>query len=228
MKRKGHNIKAAVAAAIAVIMLATALASAENDPGHDTLYIEEIGNQSLTGTLNITDNVSIEGGLGTLQGLLLYGDGTLPAAGNPYIGVSGDDMYLYAADRLILKNPSGGEAVYIGLTANAVDLNVSGALYMQGTLYGQHTNTSYLTVSSMTDGSCDVKAYTNGTLYCGTDATTGGGAVEGSGNSGIVALWNGTSSINNSIIYQTSTNDIVLGGADSNNYDLFIEGGGSG
>jgi hypothetical protein len=46
-----------------------------------------------------------------------------------------------------------------------------------------YTNISNLILASATAASCDLKSYTNGTVYCGTDAT---GAGSGDGADGDV------------------------------------------
>ena len=38
----------------AIILLLLPFALAANDPGHDTLYLEESGEQNLTGSLNVS------------------------------------------------------------------------------------------------------------------------------------------------------------------------------
>jgi hypothetical protein len=69
------------------------------------------------------------------------------------------------------------------------------------------TNTTYLTIASATAASCDLKAYTNGTVYCGTDAdTNSGGTVTGTGTGAYIAQWQSASVLNNSVIYQNGTN----------------------
>ncbi|KYK24447.1 hypothetical protein AYK26_06780 [Euryarchaeota archaeon SM23-78] len=108
---------------------------AQNDPGHDTLYIEEEGDSVLNGSLNITTNLSVDGGRIRQPGALtLYGDGSLPATGT-YItgtGASAYDLYIESQGSIYFKWLTSG-VVYIGSAPGTVtDLNVSGALYVQG------------------------------------------------------------------------------------------------
>jgi hypothetical protein len=111
-----------------------AFALAANDPGHDTLYIESQGDSELNGSLNITQNLTVEGGR-TIQGagLTLYGNGVTPSSVGPYIsGLANpdNDLYLSAQGSIYLKTINGGDAVYIGSTSiTATDLNVSGSIY---------------------------------------------------------------------------------------------------
>jgi hypothetical protein len=69
------------------------------------------------------------------------------------------------------------------------------------------TNTTYLTIASATAASCDLKAFTNGTVYCGTDAdTNSGGTVTGTGTGAYIAQFQSVSVINASAIYQNANN----------------------
>lgn len=53
----------------------------------------------------------------------------------------------------------------------------SNAVFATYTIFDNVNITKNLTVMGLAVASCDVKAYTNGTLYCGTDATGTGGGV---------------------------------------------------
>ena len=54
---------------------------APNDPGHDSLYIEQTGDSELTGKLNITSDLKVDGNQ-SIAGLYLYGDGSQPTTLN--------------------------------------------------------------------------------------------------------------------------------------------------
>ncbi|MDO8528268.1 MAG: hypothetical protein Q7S06_00025 [Nanoarchaeota archaeon] len=100
----------------------------------------------------------------------------------------------------------------IGTASPANELNVIGGINATGTL----------TSGVLTTAACDVKSYSNGTLYCGSDATLGGGAVIGSGDNGFIARWNGTNSLNNSAIFQLGNNVGI--GTTSPTYRLDVKG----
>ncbi len=119
---------------ISLLLLAVVLAA--NDPGHDQLYIEQQGDSSLNGTLNITQNLSVEGGR-TYEGskLTLYGDGTtLSTVSEGYIsGDLSNNVFLDGQGSVFIKTISGADMVYIGKsTITPTDLNISGALYFGG------------------------------------------------------------------------------------------------
>ncbi|HJX05782.1 MAG TPA: hypothetical protein VJ461_03665, partial [Candidatus Nanoarchaeia archaeon] len=132
MKKEFNRLTGKFILVSIVLILLSIPIMAENDPGHDTLYIEELGDSELNGSLNITNNLTVDGGKIKQAGTLtLYSDGTMPETGN-YISGTGSDLYIDSSGSLYLKWNIGGNQVYIGKAgAGAVALNVSGALYVQ-------------------------------------------------------------------------------------------------
>lgn len=76
-------------------------------------------------------------------------------------------------------------SIGIGTTSNAFPLNVQG----NSRIYGELTITSSTTIQNLTAANCDVKADAFGGLYCGLDATGGGGLT---GSTGQIAYFSGT------------------------------------
>jgi hypothetical protein len=81
---------------------------------------------------------------------------------------------------------------YLGL-ATQPKLTVDGNTYITG-----NATSTNLAVTSLSAVSCDVKSYTNGLLYCGTDATGAGGTNDWK------VLWSGTTG---QVVTPTSTNN---------------------
>src|SRR3972149_5051931 len=88
--------------------------------------------------------------------------------------------------------------IVFGNTDLKQDLKVSGAANISGA--------TYLLNSKCASGEVLSTGPSTGLISCVTDQTLGGGAVTGSGNSGYIVKWTGTSVINNSIIYENGTN----------------------
>jgi hypothetical protein len=104
-----------------------------------------------------------------------------------------------ATTRILIANGTG--YVGIGTSTPTSTLHISGVI-----------NTTYLTLASATAASCDLKAFTNGTVYCGTDAdTNSGGTVTGTGTGAYIAQFQSASAINSSVIYQNATDGIGIG-----------------
>ena len=62
-----------------------------------------------------------------------------------------------------------------GVSATTSVMRFPGGLYASSTVLFDNATTTSLGVLNLTAASCDVKATTGGVLYCGTDATGGGG-----------------------------------------------------
>jgi hypothetical protein len=88
--------------------------------------------------------------------------------------------------------------VGIGITTSQNKLNVVGDLNISDEVY--FLNSMCLPGEVLTADS------TTGLISCVTDQTLGGGAVTGGGSSGYIVRWNGTSTINNSDIFQLGSN----------------------
>jgi hypothetical protein len=103
-------------------------------------------------------------------------------------------MYTNSAIPRLKITTDGNVGIGLGVTGATSTLQINGT-----------TNTTYLTISSATAASCDLKAYTNGTVYCGSDANSGG-TVTGTGTGGYITQFQSASAINSSVIYQNGTN----------------------
>jgi len=136
-----------------VFLLLSVISSlAQNDPGHDSLYIEQTGDSVLTGSFNVTENVTVFGNV-TLDGgeveinnqFEIRGNGAIPSTNTNFI-VSHHDNYISLNSKgngnvVRLLDQSATGDVLIGLTGTgSVDLNVTNALYVQGTLFSLDTN----------------------------------------------------------------------------------------
>ena len=118
----------------------------------------------------------------------------------------------------------------------------TGGLFTQGKLWiGGGATTTNLAVSGLNITDCDLKANTNGTFYCGTDATGGGGGsawqtLAGTGTALIPTSTNGivvnaaSSTITQlTVNYATTSNRLVLGTTQpTNNYASLWAGAGTG
>ena len=196
---------------IVIQLLILTIVIAANDPGHDTLYIEEDGDSELNGTLNITDNMSVQGGIIRQPGgLILYGDDSIPAPGVNYIsGTTGNNIYIDAQNNIYLKWMTAG-AVFIGSGPGTVtDLNVSGALYVQG--------------ATATVGGTDICLENGTNCPAGANET---GNVTGSGADNRVALWTGsdTLSYDGNLTWNRSAKRLGIG-TTSPAEKLEVEGG---
>jgi hypothetical protein len=72
------------AIALLALLLIPLVAAAPNNPGHDSLYIEETGDSQLTGGLNISDELQVAN-LFYSANLDILGNGTNPANGRAEI-----------------------------------------------------------------------------------------------------------------------------------------------
>ncbi len=114
---------------IVLALVILPLVAAANNPGHDTLYIEQVGDSNLTGKLNISEWLRV-GKLFYTTYLDIQGNGTQP-------GNSRAEVYADASTALIFNAPGNfyfgtgsGTMVYIG--TSGVDLNVSRDVYIGG------------------------------------------------------------------------------------------------
>ena len=186
-----------IIASLGIIILSLIViqtASAANDPGHDTLYIEQQGNSELNGTLNITQNLSLTSTSKVKQGgvLTLYADGSTPGGTETYISATGSanyDLYIETQGSIYFKSLTTG-MMYIGKTGTPTDLNASGALYVRGLNY-----------------SAGVVCLSNGS-YC--PAVLGGANVTGGGTINTIAKFTAATSIGNSTIIEINNLNISI------------------
>lgn len=189
-----------VLCAITALLLSSSPMLAANNPGHDTLYVEEQGDSLLNGSLNITANLSILGRTDA-GALMIYGDGTSPGSGTFIASSAGgtDLLRINAPGNLLLKSLGGGQ-VTVG-SSTATDLNVTGAIYA-------YSNKAV--------------CLENGT-GCPASAL-GGGNVTGSGSANYVPLWSSATQLGNSIISQSGTVVTLAGNLSITGTNLSVDG----
>ena len=224
MKMKNKNLKEKILLIILALLMIP-LISAQNDPGHDTLYIEEQGDSDLNGTLNITQNLTVNGGrIRQPGGLTLYGDDSTPAPGVNYIsGTSGNNIYIDGQGNVYIKFLSGGDMVYIG-GSTATDLNISGALYFGGDnkLYtsaaaGAASSDLYWgdkLLCNASESNCGWASNVTGGVGDITAVNTNDKWLSGGAASGVVSLTFNESELNDTIDAKV--------GSSSNNYTMSI------
>ncbi|MBN1793297.1 hypothetical protein JW826_06455 [Candidatus Woesearchaeota archaeon] len=194
-------LKAALKGAILLLAIASALsivatsALAANDPGHDTLYIEQQGSSELNGSINVTNQIKISN-LFYSSYLDILGNGTQPSGSQSQIYAENNNLYLNSPTGLYLLQ-GAGSMVYVG--TSSVDLNVSRNAYIYGDLY--------VTGPAATVGGQNI-CLANGT---GCPTALGGANISGAGSTNYVALWTAGDTLGDSAIIQEGTN-IVIGG----------------
>ncbi len=199
-----------------VIALFSAQASAANDPGHDSLYIEQIGDSELSGSLNITQNLSIIGKT-TVSGLQLWGDATTPGSGSYISAASGTDWMRIQTPGDLYLQYAGGYSVIVGSQSLVTNLNVTGSIISGGVavclangtncIGGTNTgNISEIQAGngiSVSDGTGPVATISTNAQTCGGDEYSywdgdswgcradqnSGGTLSGSGSDGYVPKW---------------------------------------
>lgn len=249
------RIKKILTVFIFILALPFFVLAAPNDPGHDTLYIEQIGNSSLTGQLNISDELRITG-LTQPGGLILYGEGTIPGTDVSFISTNAGSvpMYIGAAGNLYLKY-KGGDQVQIGVPTGVTDLNVTGVIYEQNVRVCLANGTNCIggnnsgNVSSVVAGNGisvsgttgDVTVSANATTCvagnysywdgdsweCAPDQNSGSdGTVTGTGSNTRLAYWNASNSITSTAGFTFDGTDLTLPG-DINMPTAFYIGSGA-
>jgi hypothetical protein len=212
-----------------LLLISICAVAAANDPGHDTLYIEQQGDSELNGTLNITNNLSLQSTSKVKQGgvLTLYADGSTPATGT-YISATGDSeykLYLDTSGNVYIKNNIGGGMVYIGKTGSTpTGLNVSGALFINGS--NNQLSTGAAGSASNLNLYWGDKLICNASLSnCGwASSITGGGNITGAGTPGAIAKFTAAGAIGNSIISE-SGNTLTINGNISMPDNFYIGAG---
>lgn len=174
--------------AVAIWLLLLPLAVAANDPGHDSLYVLRIGDTNVTGSINLTGNVTASFVRFTSKAfgdyLDIVANGTvLGAPSISRIMGATSSLYIDSTGGLYLNTKGGtSSTIQIGDTAtNGVTLNVSGVIRQQNVLV----------------------CLQNGTNCPGS---LGSANITGSGASGYLARWTSTSNLGSSVIYDDGTN----------------------
>jgi len=174
---------------LVVLLLLLPLSIAANDPGHDSLYVLKIGDSNVTGTINISANITATIVQATSRffgpNIDIRGDGTSSAATNQLIGTN-SHLELSSTGELILNKAVTGGWVYIGWPGTTTGLNVTGQIIQQGV---------------------------NVCLSNGTNcpATLSSSNVSGTGTSGTLAKWTGTSTLGDSILTESGSTLLVSG-----------------
>jgi len=122
-------------------LLLPSIALAANDPGHDSLYVLRMGDTNITGSINISANVTATFVRFTSKAfgdyLDIIANGTvLGAPSTPRIMGATSSLYIDSTGGLYLNTKGGtSSTIQIGDTAtNGVTLNVSGVIRQQNVL----------------------------------------------------------------------------------------------
>jgi hypothetical protein len=186
--KKENFLMLLLVTALMIFLISVNSSYAANNPGHDSLYIEQEGDSQLNGTFNVTRNLSVSGGMIKQGGsLTLYGDNTLPATGT-FISGTSSNLYIDRVGGNIYLKYNGGETVYVGRTGALTDLNVSGALYIQG--------------ATATVGGQNI-CLANGS---NCPSSLGGANISGAGTQNYLAKWSSSDALGSSVIYDSGTN----------------------
>jgi len=135
MRNKDLKTKKSILLAALMLIISLVMSSAANDPGHDTLYIEEDGDSELNGSFNVSDNMKTKGNQ-TIQGLLyqgsnldIRGDGDESGSKARIIGAAGFLSFQSPGPVYINTQSGTTSSVYFGNGADNVNINLTGALY---------------------------------------------------------------------------------------------------
>jgi hypothetical protein len=116
---------------VTIILLATALAA--NDPGHDTLYIEEDGDSDLNGSFGVLGNLTAYNMIFSGTSLDVRGDGVLSASSNNQIIGAGSYLSIQSLGNIYINTLTGTTStVFLGDGADSVNLNITGTLEVGG------------------------------------------------------------------------------------------------
>jgi hypothetical protein len=186
LKKSESRIMTIIIIALTLVSLALA---AVNNPGHDTLYIEQQGDSEINGTLNISGNLSAESITYSGVDLDLRGDGFNTASSNNQIIGGSSWLSIQSLGDIFINTLQGTTSMlYLGDGADTVNLNITGALYVLG-------------------GTARVGGQ-NICLENGTNCPSalGGANISGTGTQNYIAKWTDGDSLGNSIIYDNGTN----------------------
>ena len=182
---------------LVTILILIQIASAANDPGHDTLYIEEEGDSELNGSFNVTGNLSAEDIIFSGSQLDVRGDGVQVSGSKNQIIGTGGALSIQSLGPIYINTFQGTSSqIYLGDGTDKVGLNISGALYVRG--------------STATVGGTNI-CLENGT---GCPSELGGANITGSGSANHIAYWTGSDTIsydNNQLYWDASSNELGIG-----------------
>ena len=188
-----------------LFVLASTLVFAANDPGHDTLYVLKFGDSNVTGSINITANLTARFVQFTGKAFGSYidiiGNGSLPSATTTprIVGDIGNNMYIDSQNNLNINTISGTSAlIQVGSgAANTLIFNVNGTI--------QQRNVNV--------------CLSNGTNCPGSLSSAN---ITGSGTAGNISYWTTGTNIGSSVIYQSGSNIGV--GTTAPGYTLDVNG----
>jgi len=166
---------------LAILLALTTAVLAANDPGHDTLYVEQTGDSLLTGNLNISDEFKVAN-LFYSAYLDILGNNSQPSGSfaQIYARSTGTDLVLNAPTSISLARDSGS-LVQVGVSG--VDLNVSG----NGTVQNNFNivSGSLQVAGTVRISNTGIGTFASGTQVNGQDVCTADGTnCPASGGSG--------------------------------------------
>ena len=124
---------------LSLLAMLSSLSTAANDPGHDNLYVLKLGDSNVTGSINLSAQLTADlvrvstKFFGDYLDIIANGTiGSSPSA--PSIQAGSSSLYVDSTGNLYLNTKGGTTGiVQIGDTAtNAITLNVSGTIRQQG------------------------------------------------------------------------------------------------
>lgn len=197
------------------IMLLTTISAviAANDPGHDTLYIEETGNSSLTGSLNVSSQLqsNIFKMISRFFGdyIDVKANGTITTPTVPAIQAGTNTMYIDSPGNIYINTKAGTSAtIQVGDTAtNGVTFNVSGSITQQGTAVCLSDGTNC--ISGTNEGNVSSVTAGDGISVTGTDTDPVINLATGSAGTGL-AYSSGILSVNAGTGLTTSGDNIII------------------
>jgi hypothetical protein len=198
---------------LVLVILIAPNTHAENDPGHDSLYVLRIGDTNITGTINLTGNVTATIVQATSRffgpNVDIRGDGTSSGNANQIIGTA-TNLELSSSGNLILNKAVTGGMIFVGWTGTTTALNVTGNIFGAGTL------------------NVTGNAYANGAQVCtaSNGLCAGAGAVSSAGGwvndststrTTLITIVNSSSNSGSFIVQNTSgSNHLFINGSTGN------------
>ncbi|MBU1198385.1 MAG: hypothetical protein KJ685_00975 [Nanoarchaeota archaeon] len=196
-----------------MLIITLSIVIAANDPGHDTLYVEQTGDSEITGNLNISGNLSVEDVIFSGVDLDVRGDGVQAAGSNNQIIGTSNALSIQSLGHIYINTLTGTTSmIYLGDGADTVNLNITGALYIQS--------------GTATIGGSAI-CLANGT---NCPSALGGANVTGPASStdNAIARWNGAGGNvlqNSAVTIDDSNNLRTAGDINTSGGDICIEGG---
>jgi hypothetical protein len=171
-----------------LLLMSCASVFAANDPGHDSLYILKIGNSSVVGSINISDQLNATLIRFTNRAFGDYLDinanGTiLGAPSQPRIMAGSNVLHIDSTGNLYLNTKGGTTGVVqVGDTAtNGVTMNVSGQLVAYNlTIQNGYSTGGFNVTGSIFAGGAQVCTTANGLCAAGGASSSAGGWVNDS------------------------------------------------